>query len=153
MKLLLSFFLMVECAILAAAAFADEKLATASLPRNPTSVGAELLTPTNGVDFTAYVKELFGKVRRNWFAVMPESAQLGEKGKIIVRFQILPDGKLQESELTIESASGKEELRRASIAAIEKSSPFRPLPKAFEGPFIEMRFTFLYNLPVSAAKP
>lgn len=35
------------------------------------------------------------------------------------------------------------------MAAIRASSPFEPLPPAFNGPYIELRFIFLYNLPLN----
>ena len=41
-------------------------------------------------------------------------------------------------------SSGKEPLDRAALGAIHASSPFEPLPSAFSGPFIELRFYFLY---------
>jgi len=47
--------------------------------------------------------------------------------------------------------SGKEPLDRAAVSAIRSSNPFEPLPPAFSGPYIELRFYFLYNLPLEAA--
>src|SRR5713226_7621400 len=40
--------------------------------------GYEILTPTEGVDFSDYMARVVAAVRRNWYAVMPESAQLGD---------------------------------------------------------------------------
>jgi hypothetical protein len=45
-------------------------------------------------------------------------------------------------------SSGKEPLDRAAASSIRASSPFEHLPPAFSGPFIELRFIFLYNLPL-----
>jgi hypothetical protein len=42
-------------------------------------------------------------------------------------------------------------LDRAAVSAIRSSNPFEPLPSAFSGPYIELRFIFLYNLPIEAA--
>lgn len=151
-KMLQSLFLTFACLTIAGATLQGEKGTTTSR-RTGSAAGVEILTATNGVDFTAYTKELYASVRKNWFAIMPESIETGQKGKVIVRFRILPDGKLQEKEPTVESASGSEEFRRASIAAITDSSPFKPLPEAFAGPYIDVRFIFLYNLPIAAAKP
>ena len=36
----------------------------------------QILTPTGGVDFTLYMKDLVASVKRNWFSVMPESARI-----------------------------------------------------------------------------
>lgn len=118
-----------------------------------TKGGVEIITPTDGVDFSAHTKQVYAMVKKNWLALIPESARNGEKGKVIVRFRILADGTLPDIQLTVESASGSEPLRRAAIAAVKASSPFEPCPKEFKGPYIEMRYTFLYNLPPSAGKP
>jgi TonB family protein len=108
----------------------------------------ELLTPTEGVDFTNYLARVLASVKRNWYAVIPESARLGEKGRVVLQFHILRDGNVPYAEPALISTSGREPLDRAAISAIRASSPFEPLPPAFSGPFIELRFIFLYNLPL-----
>lgn len=153
MKILaLSFFLLTYAPLSAASPQSNKRDASGRRSDSAFPGGVEVLTPTEGVDFSGYLKELFGKVRKNWYATMPESALLGEKARLVVRFRILPDGKLQERP-TVESASGSENLQKVSVVSIEFTSPFRPLPKEFKGPCLEMRFIFLYNLPVSEAKP
>jgi len=83
---------------------------------------------------------------------MPESVYLGEKGRVVLQFRIVRTGSVPDAEPQLMSSSGKEPLDRAAYSAIRTSSPFEPLPSAFSGPFIELRFIFLYNLPVSAAQ-
>ena len=92
------------------------------------------------------MKRVVASVRRNWYAVMPESAQLGDRGRVALQFRIVPTG-----EPTRLLGSGKEPLDRAAVSAIRSSNPFEPLPPAFSGPYIELRFYFLYNLPLEAA--
>lgn len=108
----------------------------------------QLLTPTQGVDFTNYIQRLLAIVRRNWYAVMPESAMLGERGRVMLRFKIERNGSLPSGEPILEITSGHESLDRAAEAAITASNPFDPLPQAFTGPDIELRFIFLYNMPL-----
>jgi TonB family protein len=110
----------------------------------------QMLTPTEGVDFSDYLARVVASVKRNWYAVMPESAQLGEKGRVVLQFRILSSGAVPDAEPQLMSSSGKEALDRAAYSSIRSSSPFQPLPSAFSGPFIELRFIFLYNLPLSA---
>jgi hypothetical protein len=31
---------------------------------------------------------------------------------------------------------------------VRASNPFEPLPPQFSGPFIELRYTYLYNIPI-----
>ena len=113
--------------------------------------GYQILTPTEGVDFSDYMARVIASVRRNWYAVMPESAQLGDRGRVVLQFRIMSDGSVPTGEPARLSGSGKEPLDRAAISAIRSSNPFEPLPSAFKGPFIELRFYFLYNLPIEAA--
>jgi TonB family protein len=109
--------------------------------------GLEMLTPTEGVDFTSYLARIVASVKRNWLSVMPESARLGEQGRVVLQFRIFRDGLVPNSEPGLMGTSGKEPLDRAAISSIRASSPFPPLPAAFSGPYIELRFMFLYNLP------
>jgi TonB family protein len=113
--------------------------------------GYEILTPTEGVDFSDYMQRVLTAVRRNWYAVMPESAMLGDRGRVALQFRIMKDGTVPAGEPTRLIGSGKEPLDRAAVSAIRSSNPFEPLPPAFSGPSIELRFYFLYNLPIEAA--
>jgi len=109
----------------------------------------EMLTPTEGVDFTNYLARVLASVKRNWYAVIPESARLGEKGRVVLQFRILRDGTVPFPEPVLVATSGKEPLDRAALSSIRASNPFEPLPPAFSGPYIELRFIFLYNLPLN----
>jgi TonB family protein len=113
--------------------------------------GYEILTPTEGVDFSDYMARVLASVRRNWYAVMPESAQLGDRGRVMLQFRIMRNGSVPGDEPNQLLSSGKEPLDRAAVSAIRSSNPFQPLPQAFSGPYIELRFVFLYNLPIEAA--
>jgi len=113
--------------------------------------GYEILTPTEGVDFSDYMARVVAAVRRNWYAVMPESAQLGDRGRVALQFRIMKNGSVPDGEPVRLIGSGKEPLDRAAVSAIRSSNPFEPLPPAFSGPYIELRFYFLYNLPIEAA--
>jgi uncharacterized membrane protein YgcG len=110
----------------------------------------ELLTPTEGVDFTHYLQRVLASVRRNWYAVIPESAYLGERGKVVLQFRIMKNGSVPSGEPVLVRTSGKNPLDFAAMSSIRASNPFEPLPAAFSGPFIELRFIFLYNLPLDA---
>jgi TonB family protein len=113
--------------------------------------GYEILTPTEGVDFSDYMARVIAAVRRNWYAVIPESAQLGDRGRVALQFRIMKNGSVPDGEPVRLMGSGKEPLDRAAVSAIRSSNPFEPLPPAFSGPYIELRFYFLYNLPIEAA--
>jgi outer membrane biosynthesis protein TonB len=108
----------------------------------------ELLTPTEGVDFSNYLARVLASVRRNWYAVIPESARLGERGKVVLQFRIMRDGSVPPGEPQLMRTSGRQPLDFAAMSSIRTSNPFEPLPAQFSGPFIELRFIYLYNLPL-----
>ena len=110
----------------------------------------EILTPTEGVDFSTYIARVLASVKRNWYAIMPESAQLGDKGKVVLQFRIMRNGVVPADEPAMIGSSGKEPLDRAASSSIRASTPFEPLPSAFSGPYIELRFIFLYNIPLNS---
>ncbi len=110
--------------------------------------GIEMLTPDEGVDFTNYLNRVYVTVKRNWFAVMPGSVELGEKGIVVLTFKIMRDGSVPSAEPVIQRNSGKEPLDRAAYSSVRASNPFEPLPPQFSGPYIELRYTYLYNIPL-----
>jgi len=114
--------------------------------------GAQILTPTEGVDFSSYIQRLLATLKRNWYAVMPQSAMMGDKGMVSTTFQINRDGSVPAPDPVLERTSGKGPLDNAAMSAIHTSNPFEPLPSEFKGPYIRLRIVFLYNLPLDYAK-
>ena len=57
--------------------------------------GFQILSDTQGVDFSAYIKRLLDTLRRNWYSVMPESANMGDNGVVFTTFTIYPNGSVQ----------------------------------------------------------
>ncbi len=110
--------------------------------------GVEMLTDTQGVDFNDYLRRVYLTVKQNWFAVMPASVQLGEQGVVSLQFKIMRDGSVPDGDPQRVFGSGKEPLDRAAVSSIRASNPFPTLPAQFKGPYIELRFTYYYNLPI-----
>ena len=110
--------------------------------------GAEILSDTMGVDFGPYMQRVIFDTKRAWYPIIPEAAQppLLKQGRVGIRFKILPDGSVKE--MILELPSGDVSLDRAAWGGITGASPYPPLPKAFKGPFLELRFFFLYNIPL-----
>src|SRR5580704_10140205 len=102
----------------------------------------DILSDTQGVDFSPYLERLLQEVREHWYEAIPESAEM-KKGKLQIEFAITKDGKLADMKLT--ATSGDDALDRAAWAGITGSNPFQPLPPAFTGPFLALRFRFYYN--------
>jgi TonB family protein len=107
--------------------------------------GVQMLTPDQGVDFSSYLNRVVDRVRREWYSTMPESARMGDRGRVVIDFKIMRDGSVPLPEPILRATSTKEPLDRAALSAIRGSSPFEQLPSAFSGPYIELRFIFFYN--------
>jgi len=118
-----------------------------NLPPSPGVQGSalELKSDPMGVDFRPYLARILQTIRRNWYAVMPESVKLGRRGKVGLLFAITPDGKV--SKVTWSGQSGVEALDRAAVAAISASNPFPPLPPEFKGDRVVLQLNFAYNMP------
>ncbi len=117
-----------------------------SIPPSPGNAGSniELLSDPRGVDFRPYLIRVLSAVRRNWLVVMPESARLGRRGKVVIQFAINRSGHVPK--LVIAVPSGAEALDRAAVAGISASNPFPPLPPEFTGDEIRLQLNFLYNI-------
>jgi TonB family protein len=108
--------------------------------------GAEILSDTMGVDFDPYLKRIVYDTERAWWPIIPEIARppLNKQGRVLIRFKIMKDGSVKEMKL--EGPSGDVSLDRAAWGGILGASPFPQLPKEFKGPYLELRFYFLYNI-------
>lgn len=117
------------------------------LPPSPGNIGSgvELMTDPKGVDFRPYLTQILNAVRRNWYAVIPESARLGmERGRVAIQFIVVKNGDVPK--LVIASTSSSQPLDRAAVAGISASLPLPPLPAEFTGDEIKLQFVFLYNM-------
>jgi TonB family protein len=122
----------------------DSNLQFQNLHPNFSTEAPIILSDTRGVDFGPYLARVVYIVKRNWYAVIPESARLGEKGRVSLIFEILKDGSVPQ--LRLVASSGSDPLDRAALAGIRASIPFPPLPEEFTGNHLVLQFIFLYNL-------
>jgi len=108
--------------------------------------GVDVLSDTMGWDYGPYIQRVVWDTEHAWWPIIPESARppLDKQGKVMIRFKIYPDGSVRD--MILEGPSGDVALDRAAWAGITGASPFPPIPKAFKGPFLELRFYFLYNI-------
>jgi TonB family protein len=103
----------------------------------------DILSDTQGVDFGPYLQRVLQEVRENWYRLIPESAQMGKKGKLAIEFAITRDGRI--ADMRLMATSNDSALDRAAWGGITASNPFPPLPGEFTGPYLSLRFRFYYN--------
>jgi TonB family protein len=115
-------------------------------PSKPGQVQSSLhlLSDAQGVDFKPYLVRILATVRRNWLAIIPESARMGRRGHVLLQFIIDRNGYVPK--LVISMPSGTEAFDKAAIAGISASLPLPPLPAEFKGSEVRLEFSFSYNM-------
>jgi TonB family protein len=117
------------------------------------SSGVEILTDTQGVDFGPYVRKALGIIKKNWIPLIPEEARppANMQGETLIRFSILPDGKI--SAMHLDGSSQHTNIDRAAWGAITAVGQFPALPTEFKGSHLELRINFLTNRPLPVSPP
>ena len=119
-------------------------LASPNLPSpGPARSNLQLLSDPAGVDFKPYLVQVLAAVRTNWLSVIPQSARMGHRGRVLVQFIINRRGGVPK--LVIAESSGTAAFDRAAVAGISASYPFPPLPNTFKGEEIRLQLAFTYN--------
>lgn len=105
----------------------------------------DILSDTMGVDFGPYIQRVIYDTERAWYPIIPEEARppFNKQGDTYIEFVILPNGNV--SDMHLVGPSGDVALDRAAWAGITGASPFPPLPRQFKGPYLRLRFEFMYN--------
>lgn len=117
---------------------------------HPGEQGAvDILSNTMGVNFGPYLQRVIWDTKRAWYPIIPEVARppLNKQGAVSIVFKILPNGDVAPGSMKLVTPSGDVSLDKAAWAAITYAG-YPPLPKHFKGPYLELRFTFLYNEPL-----
>ncbi len=107
--------------------------------------GAQILSDTQGVDFDPYIRHIIIETERTWDPLTPDEVlpPINKRGEVLIRFKILPNGRLMDGSMVLEGSSGDVALDRAAWGALTGSN-FPPLPREFHGPYLELRFLFIY---------
>jgi hypothetical protein len=109
--------------------------------------GVRILSDTQGVDFNSWLQRWHYETERTWDPLIPDevNAPILKSGMVVIRFKVLPNGRLMDGSVMLEGRSGDVALDRAAWGALVGSN-YPPLPRDFHGPFIELRAYFLYNM-------
>lgn len=119
----------------------------APVPHEGNQGAVDVLSDTMGVNFGPYIQRVIYDTKKAWYPIIPEVARppLNKQGKVAIRFKILPDGSIAPGSMHLDGPSGDVSLDKAAWAAINYAG-YPPLPKDFKGPYLELRFLFLYNI-------
>jgi len=109
------------------------------------SGGVEVLSDTQGVDFSSWLARWHYITERTWDPLIPDEVNppILKSGVVVIHFRVLPNG--QVIDMQLDGRSGDTGLDRAAWGAITGSS-YPALPREFHGPYLELRAYFLYNM-------
>lgn len=109
--------------------------------------GVQVLSDTQGVDFNNWLIHWHRETERTWDPLIPDEVNppISKSGQLMIRFKVLPSGRIMEGSMVLEGSSGDVALDRAAWGALTGSN-YPPLPREFHGPYLELRAWFLYNM-------
>ena len=119
------------------------------LPLHPGagSGGVQILSDQQGVDFSSWIRRWHFETERTWDPLIPDEVNppILKSGAVVIRFKVLPNGRLMDGSVVLEGRSGDTALDRAAWGALTGSN-YPPLPSEFHGPYLELRAIFMYNM-------
>jgi outer membrane biosynthesis protein TonB len=109
--------------------------------------GVQVLSDTEGVDFNPWLRRWYFETEHTWDPLIPDEVNppILKQGQCMIRFKVLPNGRIMEGSMVLEGRSGDTALDRAAWGALTGSN-YPPLPREFHGPFLELRAIFMYNM-------
>jgi hypothetical protein len=109
--------------------------------------GIQILSDTQGVDFSSWLLRWHRETERTWDPLIPDEVNppILKSGVVVIRFKVLPNGRLMDGGMVLEGRSGDIALDRAAWGALTGSN-YPPLPREFHGPYLELRAVFMYNM-------
>jgi outer membrane biosynthesis protein TonB len=109
--------------------------------------GVQVLSDTEGVDFNPWLRRWYFETEHTWDPLIPDEVNppILKQGQCMIRFKVLPNGRIMEGSMVLEGRSGDTALDRAAWGALTGSN-YPPLPREFHGPYLELRAIFMYNM-------
>lgn len=119
-----------------------------ALPMHPGAGtgGVQVLSDTQGVDFSSWLLRWHRETERTWDPLIPDEVNppIMKKGVVVIRFKVLPSGRIMDGSMVLEGRSGDTGMDRAAWGALTGSN-YPTLPREFHGPYLELRAIFMYN--------
>ena len=111
------------------------------------SGGVQVLSDTQGVDFSNWLQRWHWETEHTWDPLIPDEVNppIYKSGMVAIEFKVLPNGRLMPDSVHLVGRSGATALDRAAWGALTGSN-YPPLPHEFHGPYLELRAYFLYNM-------
>lgn len=105
---------------------------------------AVILSDNKGVDFASWLRQWQQQTDTAWRNVIPYQFVTQKTGTVVIRFKVLPNGRVMDGSVVVENRSGDAALDRAASGAL-LASAYPPLPRDFHGNYLELRAFFMFN--------
>jgi len=107
--------------------------------------GVEVLSDTQGVDFSHWLARMHDEIMHNWLPLLPEETEppLMKRGETYIVVTILPDGSI--GDMKLEGSTHDQAIDKAAWGSILSEGQFQALPKEFHGPNLVLRFHYVVN--------
>ena len=114
-------------------------------PQSPIS-GIETLSDPEGIDEGPYLVQWYRITEGTLQSLVSKEVNPAtlQSGTVVIRFKILPSGRLMDGGTVLERGSGQARLDKAVLDAISGSA-YPRLPEEFHGAYQELRVYWLYN--------
>jgi outer membrane biosynthesis protein TonB len=108
--------------------------------------GTEILSDTQGVDFTQWLRRFDRGTIQAWEPLLPEEIQppLSKRGETFILLTVLPDGSI--GDMKLETSSHDDAINRSAWGSITSQGKLQPLPSAFHGPNLVLRLHYMVNM-------
>lgn len=114
-----------------------------NVSNEPSGITEDITTTKNPnakmPDFGPYMRDIQRRVKMNW-----DPPKGNQSKRVVLLFRIAKDGRLLSC--SVSKSSGLPNVDKAALTAVHLAVPFRPLPSEFNGDFIDIQFTFDYNV-------
>jgi len=121
---------------------------------NAMAVHLDIVAPPEDAAIKDFTTRFTKILWRNWLRIMPEDAQVGAAGVVIIRFQIDKDRSQSAEPPLVEQSPGEKlnSLTKAALSTVRDSTKSTQLPAIFTHSSIELRAIFYYNQPAESVK-
>jgi TonB family protein len=105
----------------------------------------QVVSKARANDLRAYPDRVLAAIRKKWYPLIPQAAPGSDPGPGItmVEFSIQKDGPIDK--VKVVRSSGNDARDAAARNAISAAAPFPPLPAAYSGKVLNLRYHFGYD--------
>ena len=99
-------------------------------------------------DLKKYMNEAKARVAKFWLKKMPSSIRDVDTGYVSLMVKVQNDGTVLEDGITFRELFGSDTMVQKALNAVRDASPFAPVPKSMNAPYLNFTSIFVYNLPL-----